>query len=292
MAQKPSVFKEVLNPNTKDLPRPVFEHLYPEQKTVKIIKGVRGATEPIRRKRMKRRRVGPTEGKMKKIRKQEGGFLAGAKEFFTGSGKLFGITPTKPKSVVGKGGADQFGKIVRRKSVKEQAAEKAKTKTKKITAAKTTPANVDTTKRSYGDVAGKGKGAGANTVTATSFGAAFKIARKQLGAGKTFTYKGKKYTTDRADDKKKKTTTVAGPVQGPPKQPKKLSSVERRRQARKNRNKRTDRTDRGASVRRRTRGRNVNDFKTITSKQSGIPDTQPFNEGGFASMDDYMKDLL
>ena len=70
MAQKPSVFKEVLNPNTKGLPRPVFEHLYPEQKTVKIIKGVRGATEPIRRNRMKRRRVGATEGKMKKIRKQ------------------------------------------------------------------------------------------------------------------------------------------------------------------------------------------------------------------------------
>ena len=228
--------------------------------------------------------------------KQEGGFLAGAKEFFTGSGKLFGITPTKPKSVVGRGGADQFGKIVRRKSVKEQAAEKAKTKTKKITAAKTTPANVDTSKRSYGDVAGKGKSAGANTVTATSFGAAFKIARKQLGAGKTFTYKGKKYTTDRADDKKKKTTAVAGPVQGPPKGPakksKNLSSVERRRQARKNRNKGTGRTDRGASVRRRTRGRNVNDFKTITSKQSGIPDTQPFSEGGMASMDDYMKDLL
>ena len=58
--------------------------------------------------------------------KQEGGFLAGAKEFFTGSGKLFGITPTKPKSVVGKGGADQFGKIVKKKSVKEQAAQKRK----------------------------------------------------------------------------------------------------------------------------------------------------------------------
>jgi len=155
---------------------------------------------------------------------------------------------------------------------------------------------VDTTKRSYGDVGKGGKAGKAGEVYAPTFDAAFKIARKQLGAGKTFTYtgpgprKGKKFTTDLA--KSKKTTTVAGPVQGPPKKPKKLSAVERRRQARKNRNKRTERTDRGASVRRRTRGRNVNDFKTITSKQSGIPDTQPFSEGGMASMDDYMKDLL
>jgi len=232
--------------------------------------------------------------KSKMRKKQEGGLL---ERFGRGLGKIIG-SGTAPQGQTGRGSANTLtGKIVTRKSVKEQkAAEKAKTKTKKITAAKTTPANVDTTKRSYGDVAGKGKGAGANTVTATSFGAAFKIARKQLGAGKTFTYKGKKYTTDRADDKKKKTTTVAGPVQGPPKGPakksKNLSAVERRRQARKNRNKRTERTDRGASVRRRTRGRNVNDFKTITSKQSGIPDTQPFSEGGMASMDDYIKDLL
>jgi len=36
-----------------------------------------------------------------------------------------------------------------------------------------------------------------------TFGQAFAAARKKLGAGKTFTYKGKKYTTNRADDKKK-----------------------------------------------------------------------------------------
>lgn len=35
-----------------------------------------------------------------------------------------------------------------------------------------------------------------------SFGKAFAAARKDKGAGKTFTYKGKSYTTDRADDKK------------------------------------------------------------------------------------------
>ena len=39
--------------------------------------------------------------------------------------------------------------------------------------------------------------------TFSSFGAAFKDARKRLGAGKTFTYKGKKYTTNLASDKKK-----------------------------------------------------------------------------------------
>ena len=45
---------------------------------------------------------------------------------------------------------------------------------------------------------------GAKSKTPTSFGQAFAQARKKLGPGKTFTYKGKKYTTNRADDKKKK----------------------------------------------------------------------------------------
>jgi len=41
----------------------------------------------------------------------------------------------------------------------------------------------------------------------SSFGAAFKAARKRLGAGKTFTYKGKKYSTNtKADLTKKKIT--------------------------------------------------------------------------------------
>ena len=48
------------------------------------------------------------------------------------------------------------------------------------------------------------------TKTFSSFGAAFKDARKRLGAGKTFTYKGKKYTTNLASDKKKVSTkTIA-----------------------------------------------------------------------------------
>lgn len=122
MAKKPSVFKEVPNPNTKGLPRPVFEHLYPEQKTVKMIQGVRGAAKPIRGNRMRRKPQGPAKP-YRAYKKQEGGIIGAAKDFFK-TGKLFGITPTKPKPVVGRGGADQFGRIVRRKSVKEQEAAK------------------------------------------------------------------------------------------------------------------------------------------------------------------------
>ena len=46
----------------------------------------------------------------------------------------------------------------------------------------------------------------------TSFGQAFAQARKKLGAGKTFTYKGKKYSTNRADDKKTKVVKPAAPA--------------------------------------------------------------------------------
>lgn len=37
----------------------------------------------------------------------------------------------------------------------------------------------------------------------SGFNTAFAAARKKLGPGKTFTFKGKSYTTDRADDTKK-----------------------------------------------------------------------------------------
>jgi hypothetical protein len=40
-----------------------------------------------------------------------------------------------------------------------------------------------------------------------SFGKAFAAARKEKGAGKTFSWKGNSYTTDRADDKKSSTGT-------------------------------------------------------------------------------------
>ena len=157
---------------------------------------------------------------------------------------------TKPKGQIGKGSADTItGKIRTRKSEKEKAAAK-----KKKMFSKTTPANKDTTKRSYQDTAGKGSGAGANTVTATSFGAAFKIARKQLGAGKTFTYKGKKYTTDLASETKKGSTT--NQMQGPPtgKNPRAGRGTTGDRRPNRIRKQKDSRTDRGASTRRRTRG--------------------------------------
>ena len=49
-----------------------------------------------------------------------------------------------------------------------------------------------------------------------TFGQAFKEARKTLGAGKTFTYKGKKYTTNTAEDLKKG-REVRGNAAGPKK---------------------------------------------------------------------------
>ncbi|MAL45601.1 hypothetical protein, partial [Hyphomonas sp.] len=131
--------------------------------------------------------------------------MSAFKDFFT-KGTLFGLEPEimakdiPPATNIG-GVRDQF--------LRNQAKQnKKKTTTKKknlFASAKTTPAGVDTSKGSYGDVA------------APTFGAAFKIARKQLGAGKTFTYtgpgprQGKKFTTDLASDTKK------APVQGPPK---------------------------------------------------------------------------
>lgn len=45
-----------------------------------------------------------------------------------------------------------------------------------------------------------------------SFGKAFAAARREKGAGKTFTWKGNSYTTDRADDKKKSKETAKAPT--------------------------------------------------------------------------------
>jgi hypothetical protein len=42
-----------------------------------------------------------------------------------------------------------------------------------------------------------------------SFGKAFSAARREKGAGKTFTWKGKRYTTDRADDRPAQTDIVS-----------------------------------------------------------------------------------
>lgn len=45
-----------------------------------------------------------------------------------------------------------------------------------------------------------------------TFAQAFAKARKEMGAGKTFTFEGKKYSTDRADDKKTGTKPKARPA--------------------------------------------------------------------------------
>ena len=132
--------------------------------------------------------------------------MSAFKDFFT-KGTLFGLEPEimakdiPPATNIG-GVRDQF---LRNKAKQN----KKKTTTKKknlLTSAKTTPAGVDTSKGSYGDVAKGGKPGKLGDVAAPTFGAAFKIARKQLGAGKTFQYKGKKYTTDYAEEKAKKDT--------------------------------------------------------------------------------------
>jgi len=56
----------------------------------------------------------------------------------------------------------------------------------------------------------------------TTFNAAFAAARKEKGAGKTFTWNGKLYTTDRADDppkgKEKKEADKGGAKASQPKQ--------------------------------------------------------------------------
>ncbi len=65
------------------------------------------------------------------------------------------------------------------------------------------------------DFAGKNKAPKTKTkvikpAAPKTFGEAFSQARKKQGAGGTFTYKGKKYSTNRADDKKK-TKVVKAP---------------------------------------------------------------------------------
>ena len=80
----------------------------------------------------------------------------------------------------------------------------AKRKLKNTFAADTTAKR--TPKKDTSDFAVKKKINTSTTKTGSpkTFGEAFSQARKKQGAGGTFTYKGKKYSTNRADDKKKK----------------------------------------------------------------------------------------
>ena len=170
--------------------------------------------------------------------------MGAIKDFFT-KGTLFGVEPDvmakdiPPATNIG-GVRDQF---LRNKAKQDKKKKTTKKKKNLFSNVKTTPAGVDTSKSSYQGAAKKGK---AGKV-------AFKIARKQLGAGKTFQYKGKKYTTDYAEEKAKKSKTK----------------------------KKVDR----AKVRKKL---GVN--SRISAGGSDL--YMGLNEGGMASMDDYYKDLL
>ena len=131
--------------------------------------------------------------------------MGAIKDFFT-KGTLFGMEPDiMAKDIppaTNKGGVrDQF---LRNKAKQDKKKKTTKKKKDLFSNVKTTPAGVDTSKSSYQGAAKVGKAGKVGDVTAPSFGAAFKIARKQFGAGKTFQYKGKKYTTDYAEEKAKK----------------------------------------------------------------------------------------
>jgi len=78
--------------------------------------------------------------------------------------------------------------------------------------ADTNIAKISSAKKDKSDFAGSNK---TKTSSPSTFGAAFKAARKKQGAGGTFTYKGKKYSTNRADDKKKTKKVVKKVVKTP-----------------------------------------------------------------------------
>ncbi len=115
--------QKTLNPDTKGLPRKDFEYLYPEQKFVKGKlrrgPGPAGPTGPTGSIKSKGRKM-KMQQKMKPYKRNEGGLLSKAKKFLDSG--------TKPKDVRGRGGA---GSITGRqmppeKSVKEKKAAKTK----------------------------------------------------------------------------------------------------------------------------------------------------------------------
>lgn len=105
----------------------------------------------------------------------------------------------KPKDMLAIKAKPKVKKSV--KNMKNTFADDAKTKQKNTFADDTTAKRKDTS-----DFAVKKKKSTSVTKTSSpkTFGEAFSQARKKQGAGGTFTYKGKKYSTNRADDKKKK----------------------------------------------------------------------------------------
>jgi len=117
--------------------------------------------------------------------------------------KRFAASGTPPKDERGKGSSGSIsGKIMPpEKSVKEKKAAKRKDMFKKHTR----PAGMDTSGNPYKSkkksTAKVGDKFGAKKEL--SFGQAFAAERKKQGAGGVFTYKGKKYTTDYAEEAKK-----------------------------------------------------------------------------------------
>lgn len=110
--------QKTLNPDTKGLPRKDFEYLYPEQKFVRG-PGRTGPTGPTGSIKPKGRKM-KMQQKMKPYKRNEGGLLSKAKKFLDSG--------TKPKDVRGRGGAGSItGRLMPpEKSVKEQKAAKRK----------------------------------------------------------------------------------------------------------------------------------------------------------------------
>lgn len=196
------------------------------------------------------------------------------KDFFT-KGTLFGKEPDvmarDVKPVRGRGGADQFGRIIKTKSVKEKKAEKAKSKTK----VKTTAAGVNVGARSYQDAAK----ATAPSKKGTVFtGEARTIADAKKRGSKTFiNKKGKKLAAVTKEElaasgltlrqylnKQQGKTPVGGGKTTKSKTKKKVDRVKVRKKL------------------------GVN--SSISAGGSDL--YMGLNEGGMATMDNYYKDLL
>lgn len=98
-----------------------------------------------------------------------------------------------------------------------------------------------------------------------SFGKAFNAARKKLGAGKVFTWKGKKYTTNTKEDEAKKKKAPVKPKPRPKSGAPKSSPRPKPRPSPKKSNPNKSGTD----SRGRTRDMRVADIKRIMKEEYG-----------------------
>lgn len=298
--------KKILNPDTKGLPRKDFEHLYPEQKFVRGPGSKGPIGRPARAMKSQGRKM-KMQQKMKPYKRDEGGFLGRVKKFLDSG--------TKPKDQVGKGRSGSIsGKIMPpKKSVKEQATQK----TKDFFKGKAFPAGP-----SEGNISDAGKRGKAQAV-GTRTGAAPKVQFPKTKGS----YKIKKGDT-LGSIAKARGTTVAAIMKANPgiKDKNKIrlgaglkgvpgaqgsSTIKNIADAGKKRKADPVNTtygelykDKGKGKKKRTtskaeRGKRdfsrLNFFKT-TEKQkqrrAALKAKFGKSEGGMASMDDYMKDLL